>query len=376
MNSSELSPAATAPANAAPAVDVLACLSTAAAASADFTGEAAATEFQSLIENLLPDAMEQFLTTADCGDAGDAGGLTADTPAQAANPDLATAQLMLQLPPLAPAVQPSGNAALQELSGINATATANEDVAPLQLQAAGVVASLQDDSGDTSDPAVPDRGPGRDHAAAAWRGRDGAGAWLTDTAMPALPLRLQEAADRPANPQGHHGEKGPHVPTPQSLPPVAAALAAAASARELPSLPRMENPVGTAAWRQELANTVNLMIDRGEQSATLRLSPEHLGPLEVRIAIREGETSLWFGAAHADTRHALEQALPRLREQFASAGLSLGQSSVSQGSPREPRNLRAAMISGISAASSDAAEIAVPAGRVTSRITGLIDTYV
>jgi len=127
---------------------------------------------------------------------------------------------------------------------------------------------------------------------------------------------------------------------------------------------------------QELANTVNLMIDRGEQSATLRLSPEHLGPLEVRIAIREGETSLWFGAAHADTRHALEQALPRLREQFASAGLSLGQSSVSQGSPQEPRNMRASMLSGISAASSDAAEIAGPAGRVTSRITGLIDTYV
>jgi flagellar hook-length control protein FliK len=194
--------------------------------------------------------------------------------------------------------------------------------------------------------------------------------------MPAMPLKLQEAADRSANPQGHQGEKGPHVPTPQSLPPVAAALAAAASARELPSLPRMENPVGTTAWRQELANTVNLMIDRGEQSATLRLSPEHLGPLEVRIAIREGETSLWFGAAHADTRHALEQALPRLREQFASAGLSLGQSSVSQGSPQEPRNLRAAMISGISGASRDAAEIAAPAGRVTSRITGLIDTYV
>ncbi len=376
MNSSKLSPAATAPANAATAVDGLTCLSPATAASADFIGEAAATEFLSLIENLLPDALEQSLTTADAGDSGDAGSIAADTPAQAANPDLSTAQLLLQLPPLAPAVQPSGYAAPPELPGSNATATANDDVAPLQLQTAGVVASLQDDSGDTNDPAVPDRGSGRAHAAAERHGRDGTSAWLTDSAMPAMPVKLQETADRPANPQGHQGEKGPHVPTPQSLPPVAAALAAAASARELPSLPRMENPVGTAAWRQELANTVNLMIDRGEQSATLRLSPEHLGPLEVRIAIREGETSLWFGAAHADTRHALEQALPRLREQFASAGLSLGQSSVSQGSPQEPRNMRASMLSGISAASSDAAEIAGPAGRVTSRITGLIDTYV
>jgi hypothetical protein len=376
MNSSKLPSAATAPANAATALDGLNCPSPAATAAADFIVEAAATEFQSLIENLLPDALEQGLTTTDAGDSGAAGGIAVDIPAQAANPDLSTAQLLLQLPPLAPSVQPSGCAAPQELSGSNAAATASYDGAPVQLRAVGVVASLQDDSGDTNDLAEPDRGPGRAHAAAERHGRDGVSAWLTDSAIPAMPVKLQETADRPANPQGHQGEKGPLVPTPQSLPPVAAALAAAASARELPSLPRMENPVGTAAWRQELANTVNLMIDRGEQSATLRLSPEHLGPLEVRIAIHEGETSLWFGAAHADTRHALEQALPRLREQFASAGLSLGQSSVSQGSPQEPRNLRASMISGISAASSDAAEVAAPAGQVASRITGLIDTYV
>ena len=376
MNSAKLSPPAAAPANKTVAVDGLAFQSPAGTASIDVIGEEATTEFRCLIDDLLPDTMEQGLPTADPGIGGNAAGIVTDTPVQAASPDLATAQLLLQLPPLVPAIQPSGNAMPQDLSSFDTAATASDDVSALQLQTAGVVASLQSESADANDPTVPGKGTGRVHGDGERHGRDGAGAWLTDTAMPALPLKLQEAADRPANPQGHHGEKGPHVPTPQSLPPVAAALAAAASARELPSLPRMENPVGTAAWRQELANTVNLMIDRGEQSATLRLSPEHLGPLEVRIAIREGETSLWFGAAHADTRHALEQALPRLREQFASAGLSLGQSSVSQGSPREPRNLRAAMISGISAASSDAAEIAVPAGRVTSRITGLIDTYV
>jgi flagellar hook-length control protein FliK len=376
MNSSKLSPAATAPANAAAAVDGLAWLSPAGAAPVDGIGADAATEFQLLIEDLLPAAMDQDSANADAGLAGDAVIIVADTPVQDTNPELSTAQLLLQLPPLVPVIQPSSNAVPQELSSIEAAAPASEDVAPLQLQSAGVVASLQSESADANDQTLPGKVPGRVHADGERHGRDGVSAWLTDAAMPALPLKLQEAADRPANPQGHQGEKGPHVPTPQSLPLVAAALAAAASARELPSLPRMENPVGTAAWRQELANTVNLMIDRGEQSATLRLSPEHLGPLEVRIAIREGETSLWFGAAHADTRHALEQALPRLREQFASAGLSLGQSSVSQGSPQEPKNLRAAMISGISAASSDAAEIAAPAGRVTSRITGLIDTYV
>ena len=49
------------------------------------------------------------------------------------------------------------------------------------------------------------------------------------------------------------------------------------------------------------------MIDRGEQVASLRLTPENLGPLDVRIAVREGETTVWFGASHPETRAALEQ---------------------------------------------------------------------
>jgi flagellar hook-length control protein FliK len=372
MNSSKLSAAATAPANPAAAVDGLSFLSPAGSASADAITAEATTEFQSLIQQLLPDLIEQRLTGADSIDAGNA----TDVPAQTANQDLSAAQLLLQLPPLMPAIQPFTIAVPQELLDTDTGATATEDATPTPVQTAGVFATLQAESVDVNNEPVPGRGPEQVHAAADRLGKDSTSAWLTEGVLPAALLKLQEPGDRSTSPQGHQGEKGPHLPTPQSLPSVAAAIAAAASAGEVPSLPRMENPVGTAAWRQELANTVNLMIDRGEQSATLRLSPEHLGPLEVRIAIREGETSLWFGAAHAETRHALEQALPRLREQFANAGLSLGQSSVSQGSPQEPRNLRAEMISGITAASSDNGESSAPTGAIATRIAGLIDTYV
>ncbi len=375
MNSSKLSAAAaaTAPANTAASVEGLAFWSPTGPAPVDVVTAEVTTEFQSLIEELLPDVIEPGLTAADSGDPG----TTSDAPAQSANPDLATAQLLMQLPPLMPGTQPPNNAAPQALLAIDSGAAVTAGATATIAQAASVFGTLETEADGAADEPVPARGAARFHAAVDRPGRDGAGAWLTEGALPSVPLKLQEPADRAANPQGQHGERGAHAATPQSLPQVAAAVAAAAAAaRELPSLPRMENPVGTAAWRQELANTVNLMIDRGEQSATLRLSPQHLGPLEVRIAIREGETSLWFGAAHADTRAALEQALPRLREQFASAGLSLGQSSVSQGSPQEPRNLRAAMFSGSSAAGSDSGEMSVPTGRATSRITGLIDTYV
>src|SRR6202008_3121695 len=82
-------------------------------------------------------------------------------------------------------------------------------------------------------------------------------------------------------------------------------------------------PVGTHAWTQQLGDELAWMAQQGRDSASLKLSPEHLGPLEVRISMREGEASVWFGAANADTRSALEQALPRLRELFASQGLAL-----------------------------------------------------
>ena len=44
---------------------------------------------------------------------------------------------------------------------------------------------------------------------------------------------------------------------------------------------------------------------------------------------------MWFGAAHADTRAAIEHALPRLREMFASQGMSLADAGVSREPPRQ-----------------------------------------
>jgi flagellar hook-length control protein FliK len=91
--------------------------------------------------------------------------------------------------------------------------------------------------------------------------------------------------------------------------------------------------VGTAAWADEIAARVNVMAEQGRHTASLRLSPEHLGPLEIRIAIRDDQASVWFGAAHADTRDALEAAMPRLREMFAAQGLSLADTGVFHEAP-------------------------------------------
>lgn len=96
-------------------------------------------------------------------------------------------------------------------------------------------------------------------------------------------------------------------------------------------------PLHSPQWGQEFAARVNWLVDRGDQFASIRLTPEQLGPVEVRVAIREGEASIWFGATQPETRAAIEQALPRLREMLAASGLSLADSGVFQQSPRDPR---------------------------------------
>jgi flagellar hook-length control protein FliK len=93
-------------------------------------------------------------------------------------------------------------------------------------------------------------------------------------------------------------------------------------------------PVGSGAWADEIGSRLLMMAEQGRHTASLRLSPEHLGPLEISISIQGDQASVWFGAAHADTRAAIEHALPRLREMLEAQGLSLTDAGVFKEAPR------------------------------------------
>jgi flagellar hook-length control protein FliK len=56
------------------------------------------------------------------------------------------------------------------------------------------------------------------------------------------------------------------------------------------------------------------------------------------LSLDDRGTSVTFAAHHAQTRDAIEQALPRLRELFLEQGLSLGQASVSDQGVRHERD--------------------------------------
>ena len=100
----------------------------------------------------------------------------------------------------------------------------------------------------------------------------------------------------------------------------------------------VHTPVGTPGWSEEIGTRLTMMVEQGKHTASLRLSPEHLGPLEIQISMHDDQASVYFGAAHADTRAALENALPKLREMFASQGLSLADAGVHREPPRQQPN--------------------------------------
>jgi len=87
-----------------------------------------------------------------------------------------------------------------------------------------------------------------------------------------------------------------------------------------------------------VGHEVRLLVERGVSSATLRLAPEHLGPIEIRIDVVEDKANVWFGATHADTRAALADALPRLRDMLAGSGMLLGDAGVRQDTPGGSRD--------------------------------------
>jgi flagellar hook-length control protein FliK len=128
-------------------------------------------------------------------------------------------------------------------------------------------------------------------------------------------------------------------------------------------------PVGSPAWADEIGARVVMMSESGNHTASLKLSPEHLGPLEINITVRDDKASVWFGAAHADTRAAIETALPRLREMFASQGLSLADAGVFREPPREQQVVKNAMTSGQGEATEEVTAVS------TRARLGLVDAY-
>lgn len=145
----------------------------------------------------------------------------------------------------------------------------------------------------------------------------------------------------------------------------------AGRATEAPTAARIDTPVGGRGWDAEVGLKVVWMVNRAESRAELTLTPPQMGKVDVTLTMSGEQTNASFVAASPAAREALEQALPRLREILADAGITLGQASVNAETPRDGRERGPAEASG--AARRGEAPAATP--QWTRRGNGLVDTF-
>lgn len=87
-------------------------------------------------------------------------------------------------------------------------------------------------------------------------------------------------------------------------------------------------PMGTPAWQDGLNQQVIQLHQRGDKNIELHLNPADLGPLSISLKVSDNTAQVQFLSPHPQVRHAVEQALPQLREALAEQGINLGQTSV------------------------------------------------
>lgn len=90
--------------------------------------------------------------------------------------------------------------------------------------------------------------------------------------------------------------------------------------------------VGTPRWTRDIHQNISLLVQSRTSVAELRLTPADMGPIQIRIDFSSSQPNVSISVQQADTRNALDAALPRLRDMLAESGVTLGGASVEQGS--------------------------------------------
>ncbi|MHC9086417.1 flagellar hook-length control protein FliK [Luteimonas sp. RIT-PG2_3] len=113
--------------------------------------------------------------------------------------------------------------------------------------------------------------------------------------------------------------------------------------------------------------------------AEIRLNPEHVGRIDVRIQLDGNRLAAEFSSAHADVRQALEASLPRLRDMLGQHGMQLGQADVghrqSQGQPGQPAPTASASGHDGNRDGGIAADLAARPPAASTHSRGLLDEY-
>ena len=89
-------------------------------------------------------------------------------------------------------------------------------------------------------------------------------------------------------------------------------------------------PVSSPTFSQQLGQQVAWLGGQDIKQAQIRLNPQELGPLDVKVSIEHGKVDVAFMAQHPATVAAVQQSLSQLNQMLGGHGLSLGQATVGQ----------------------------------------------
>ncbi|MDT3499376.1 flagellar hook-length control protein FliK [Stenotrophomonas maltophilia] len=147
--------------------------------------------------------------------------------------------------------------------------------------------------------------------------------------LPALPMgdaALERSADSDSTLQGDRAPPAPlQAPLPAALQDLKAALSSNAVFNGEPT----PKPVlGDDGFDQAIGARLGWLADQKIGHAHIRLSPDDLGPVDVRLQLNGDKVHASFSSPHVDVRQALESSLPRLRELLGEQGFQLAHADV------------------------------------------------
>lgn len=88
-------------------------------------------------------------------------------------------------------------------------------------------------------------------------------------------------------------------------------------------------PVDVTQWQAALTEQISLITRQGLQSAEIKLHPEQLGSLHIKLDLLDDKINMHMIVAHSAVKGVLESTLPYLRASLEEQGMSLAQTNIS-----------------------------------------------
>lgn len=134
-------------------------------------------------------------------------------------------------------------------------------------------------------------------------------------------------------------------------------------------------PVGSSGFAKELGQQITWLSGQDVKQAQIRLNPQDLGPLDVKVSVEHGRVDVAFFAQHPAAAAAVQQGLGQLHQMLGGQGLSLGHATVGQHAQQQSGSQQPPQ--GQSASSGDAeAGAETPVTSVLRQVAiGLVDAF-